>query len=48
MVAINNAKTVAEEIKKKRPLLKEMIDKSELKIVAAGYDLNNGNVVFFQ
>ncbi len=47
-VAIANAKNVAEEIKKKSPLLKEMIDKGELKIVAAGYNLKNGEVVFFQ
>lgn len=47
-VAINNVKYMAEQIKKKSPLLKEMVDKGELKIVAAGYDLNNGAIIFFE
>lgn len=47
-VAICNVKYVAEEIKKRSPILKEMIDKGELKIIGAGYDLNNGELVFFQ
>jgi carbonic anhydrase len=46
-VAINNVKNVVEEIKKKSPVLKEMAAKGELKIVGAGYNLNNGEVVFF-
>jgi len=46
-VAICNVKYVAEEIKKKSPVLKGMIDKGELKIIGAGYDLNNGELVFF-
>ena len=47
-VAIQNVKNVAAEIKIKSPLLKEMVEKGELKIVSAGYDLNNGEVVFFE
>lgn len=46
-VAISNVKYVSEEIKRRSPLLKEMIDKGELKIVSAGYDLNNGEVTWF-
>ncbi len=46
-VAIHHVKNVAEEIKRKSPILKEMADKGELKIVVAGYDLNNGEIVFF-
>ncbi len=47
-VAIQNIKNVAEEIKKKSPILKEMIEKGELKIVSAGYNLNNGEIIFFE
>jgi carbonic anhydrase len=46
-VAINNVKNVTEEIKKKSPILKEMVEKGELKIVGAGYDLNDGEIIFF-
>lgn len=46
-VAINNVKYVVEEIKRKSPILKEMVDKGELKIVGAGYDLKNGAITFF-
>ncbi len=46
-VAISNVKSVAKEITKKSPLLKEMVDKGELKIIGVGYDLNNGALEFF-
>lgn len=46
-VAINNVKNVVEEIKRKSPILKEMVDKGDLKIVGTGYDLNNGEIIFF-
>jgi carbonic anhydrase len=46
-VAINNVKNVTAEITKKSPILKEMVDKGELKIIGAGYDLNNGALIFF-
>jgi len=47
-VAIANAKNTVAEIKKKSPLLKAMADKGQLKIVAAGYNLKNGEIVFFE
>jgi carbonic anhydrase len=40
----NIAHTI-EEIRKRSPLLKEMEDKGEIKIVPAGYDLEDGRVV---
>ena len=46
-VAIQNVKNVAKEIQIKSPILKEMIDKGQLKIIEVGYDLNNGALVFF-
>lgn len=47
-VAIRNVKNVTEEITKKSPILKEMVNKGELKIIGAGYDLNNGALIFFE
>jgi carbonic anhydrase len=47
-VAIQHVKNVAEERKKKSPLLKEMVESGKLKIVSAGYDLNNGEVIYFE
>ncbi len=47
-VVINNAKIVVKEIMKKSPILKEMVDKGELKVVSAAYDLKNGEVTFFE
>ncbi len=46
-VAIQNVVNVVAEIKKRSPILKAMVDKGEIKIVSAGYDLDNGGVVFF-
>jgi carbonic anhydrase len=47
-VSINNVKNTVENIKKNSPILKEMVDKGEIKIVGAGYDLDNGKVTFFE
>ena len=47
-VAINNVKNAVENIKLKSPILKEMSNKGEIKIVGAAYDLNTGEVVFFE
>lgn len=47
-VAINNVKNVVAEIGTKSALLNEMVADGSLKIVGAGYDLNNGEVVFFE
>ena len=45
-VAINNVKNTIKNIKLKSPILKEMLDKGEIKIVGAAYDLNTGEVTF--
>ena len=47
-VAINNVKNTIEMIRKKSPVLKAMLDNGEIKIVGAGYDLNTGEVIFFE
>jgi len=46
-VAIQNVINVVAEIKRKSPILKSMVDSGTLKIVSAGYDLDNGGVTFF-
>jgi len=45
-VAKNNIKHTIETIKAKSPILKEMADKGEIKIVGAYYDINTGQVIF--
>jgi len=45
-VAKNNIVNTIENIKSKSPILKEMEDKGEIKIVGAYYDLNTGEVIF--
>ena len=35
-----------ENIKAKSPILKEMADKGEIKIIGAYYDLHSGEVIF--
>lgn len=45
-VAMNNVKHAIDEIKSKSPILKEMSDKGEIKIVGAFYDLETGEVTF--
>lgn len=47
-VAKNNVLSTIEAIKSKSPILKEMADKGEIKIVGAYYDLNTGEVTFLQ
>jgi carbonic anhydrase len=47
-VAKNNVKNTIETIKLKSPILKEMADKGEIKIVGAYYDLNTGEVIFLE
>jgi carbonic anhydrase len=46
LVAKNNVFLDVEKIKAKSPILKEMSDKGEIKIVAAFYDLETGIVTF--
>ncbi len=45
-VAKNNVKNTIETIRLKSPILKEMEDKGEIKIVGAYYNLKTGEVVF--
>jgi carbonic anhydrase len=47
-VAKNNVKNTIATIKAKSPILKEMADKGEIKIVGAYYDLNTGEVSFIE
>ena len=47
-VAKNNIKNTVATIKAKSPILKEMSDKGEIKIVGAYYDLNTGEVTFIE
>jgi len=46
LVAKNNVLNTVETIKLKSPLLKEMVDKGEIKIVGAYYNLKTGVVTF--
>ena len=45
-VGRNNVLMAVENIKKGSPILKEMVDKGEIKIVGAYYNLKTGEVVF--
>lgn len=45
-VTRNNISNTIETIRSKSPLLKEMADKGEIKIVGAYYNLNTGEVIF--
>lgn len=46
MVCESNVKNTIEEIRKQSPILKEMEDNGEIKIVGGIYDLDNGKVQF--
>ena len=43
-----NVKRMIQEIKEKSPLLKEMIDKGEIRLVGGMHDLKTGKVTFYQ
>jgi carbonic anhydrase len=45
-VSENNVKYALQQIREKSPILKEMEDKKEIKIVGAFYDLTTGNLEF--
>jgi carbonic anhydrase len=47
MVIQQNVKLTVENIRKQSPILKEMEQKGEIKIVGAYYDMDNGKVEFF-
>ncbi len=46
MVSESNVKNTIEQIRLKSPILKEMEDNGEIKIVGALYDMDNGKVTF--
>lgn len=46
MVCESNVKNTIEEIRKQSPILKEMEEKGEIKIVGGVYDLDTGKVAF--
>lgn len=46
MACESNVRNTVEQIRLKSPILKEMEDKGEIKIVGAVYDMDNGQVVF--
>ena len=48
LVAINNVKLAMAEIRAKSKILREMEDRGEIKIIGAGYDLDTGQVTFFE
>ncbi|PTS91024.1 carbonic anhydrase, partial [Flavobacterium sp. HMWF030] len=45
-VAKKNVLLTIQNIKDKSPILKEMAEKGEIKIVGAYYDLHSGEVIF--
>lgn len=47
-VSKNNVKNTIEAIKAKSPILKEMADKGEIKIIGGYYSLETGEVTFFE
>jgi carbonic anhydrase len=46
MVCESNVRNTVEKIRLESPILKEMEDKGEIKIVGAIYDMDNGKVEF--
>ena len=48
MVIRENVKITVQNIRKQSPVLKEMEDKGEIKIVGSYYDMDNGEVTFFK
>lgn len=48
MVADKNVHLTIENIRKQSPVLKEMEDNNEIDIVGGMYDINNGEVTFFE
>ncbi len=48
IVAENNVKYSLQQIREKSPILKEMEDKNEIKIIGAFYNLTNGNIEFIK
>jgi carbonic anhydrase len=47
LVSKENVLLAIEDIKKRSPVLKEMLDKGEIMIAGCMYDLETGNVVFY-
>ena len=47
MLSNENVRTAIDNIRLNSPILKEMEDKGEIKIVGADYDIDNGKVKFY-
>ena len=47
MVIQENVKMTVDNIRRRSPILKEMEDKREIRIVGSYYDMDNGQVTFF-
>ena len=47
MVSTANVKATVQNIRDKSPVLKEMEDKGEIKIVGAMYDVKTGRVLWY-
>jgi carbonic anhydrase len=45
-VSINNIKVAIKEIELKSPILRDMANKGQIKIVGAYYDVHTGEVIF--
>jgi len=45
---VANARRVAKQIRASEPVLKEMVEKGQIKVIAANYDLDSGKVEFFK
>ncbi|MCL2302230.1 MAG: carbonic anhydrase family protein [Lentimicrobiaceae bacterium] len=48
IVGINNVALAVQEIRDRSPILKEMEDKGEIKIIGGYYDMHTGKVEFFE
>ncbi len=48
MVCVSNVKNTIDQIRINSPIVKEMEDKGEIKIVGAVYDMDNGKVVWLE
>lgn len=44
MVSVSNVRNTIEKIRSQSPILKEMEDNGEIKIIGALYDMDNGKV----
>ena len=48
LVVRENVKLTVQNIRERSPILKEMEDNGEIKIIGAYYDMDNGEVTFYE